>query len=243
MALRAGALVATKYRLEVVLGTGGMGAVWSAQNEALGGARVAVKFLHNTMNKAALERFQREAHLASRIRSRHAVQVLDYGVEPDGDMPFIAMEYLEGEDLRHLLDRSGRRLAPALLVGILDQAARGLAKAHEAGLVHRDIKPENLFLCRDEDGEMLVKLLDFGIAKSIDATSGTATGTLIGTAYYMSPEQFLGSKDLDHRTDLWLLACVAYEALVGAPPFVADSVVAIGMKVASSQLPPAERVA
>jgi hypothetical protein len=151
------------------------------------------------------------------------------------------MECLEGDDLRHLLDRQ-RTVDPASVVAIIGQAARGLQKAHDAGMIHRDIKPENLFLCTDEDGGLLVKILDFGIAKSLEAESGTATGMMIGTAYYMSPEQFQGLKGIDRRTDLWSLACVAYEMLMGGRVFDGESVIAIGMHILADKRPvPSQR--
>ena len=234
MTLEAGVRIAGKYELERELGKGGMGVVWVARHVELGERRVAIKFLLNTLRADLLERFRREALLASQIQTRHAVAVLDFG-EHEG-APYLVMEYLEGHDLRALLDQR-QRLEPALALTIADQAARGLQKAHDAGLIHRDIKPENLFLTRDEDGELLVKILDFGIAKSQGADSGTATGMMIGTAYYMSPEQFQGMKDLDYRTDVWSLACVVYEMLVGVRTFDADSVLMIGMQILGAARP------
>ena len=234
MALEAGVRIAEKYELERELGKGGMGVVWVARHVELGERRVAIKFLLNTLSADLLSRFRREAMLASQMQTRHAVAVLDFG-EHEG-APYLVMEYLEGQDLRGLLDQR-QRLDPALAMTITDQAARGLQKAHEAGLIHRDIKPENLFLTRDEDGELLVKILDFGIAKSQSVDSGTATGMMIGTVYYMSPEQFQGMKSLDHRTDVWSLACVVYEMFVGARTFTADSALMIGMKILGTDRP------
>jgi serine/threonine-protein kinase len=237
--LEAGATIAGKYQLERQLGEGGMGVVWLARHIELGDRRVAIKFLLNSVSKTLIERFRREALLASRIQSRHVVQVLDFG-EHQG-APYLVMECLEGDDLRHLLDRQ-RAVDPGSVVAIVGQAARGLQKAHDAGMIHRDIKPENLFLCRDEDGGLLVKILDFGIAKSLEVESGTATGMMIGTAYYMSPEQFQGLKGIDRRTDLWSLACVAYEMLMGARVFDGESVIAIGMYILSEKRPvPSQR--
>jgi serine/threonine-protein kinase len=186
-----------------------------------------------------LVRFRREALLASQIRTKYAVEVLDFG-EHNG-APYLVMEYLEGQDLRKLIEQRSR-LEPGLAVAILEQSARGLQKAHDAGLVHRDIKPENIFLTQDEDRGMLVKLLDFGIAKSTRVESGTATGAMIGTVYYMSPEQFQGVKGLDHRTDLWSLACVGYEMLVGVRVFAGDSLLMIGMKILGEERPVPSRM-
>jgi serine/threonine protein kinase len=165
-------------------------------------------------------RFLREARSAAQIRSPHIVQILDVGI--DGGVPFIAMELLQGESLAERLARAGP-LSPAEVARVLNQVARGIGRAHAAGLVHRDLKPDNIFLERNEDEET-VKVLDFGIAKELapgfDPDSGaTRTGTLIGSPHYMSPEQAEGSSDLDHRTDIWSLGVVAFECLVGKRPF------------------------
>jgi hypothetical protein len=239
MGLEQGVVIAGKYELERELGKGGMGAVWLARHVELGERRVAVKFLLNACSPQMLERFRREALIASQIQTRHAVGVMDFGVHEGA--PYLAMEYLKGQDVRGLLDKQ-QRLEPSMAVSILMQAARGLQKAHEAGLIHRDIKPENLFLTTDEDGALLVKILDFGIAKSQSVDSGTATGMMIGTVYYMSPEQFQGLKTIDHRTDLWSLACVGYEMLVGTRPFDGTSVMMIGMTVMGQERPVPSRV-
>lgn len=223
-----GSKVGGKYEVERRLGKGGMGEVWLARHTGLGDRRVAVKFLLNSLNTDMVQRFHREARLASKIRTRHSVEVLDFG-EHQG-APYLVMEYLEGQDLRALLDQCGK-VEPALALSILAQVARGLQKAHDAGLIHRDIKPENLFLTKDEEGHLLVKILDFGIAKSVEADSHTATGAMIGTVYYMSPEQFQGRKDIDRRTDVWSLACVAYEMLLGQHVFNGTSVLMIGMQI------------
>src|SRR5262249_15080983 len=142
-------------------------------------------------------RFEREAKIAAQLRSPHVVQVLDYGIWEGA--PYIAMEYLDGEDLGHRLHRVGR-LTARETVGVVGQIARALGKAHAAGLVHRDLKPENVFLVRDDEGE-LVKVLDFGIAKSQTPTLDgmTRTGAIMGTPHYMSPEQAQGTKSVDHR--------------------------------------------
>jgi len=144
--------------------------------------------------------------------------------------------------LRELLEERGR-LDPNTTMEILVQVAKGLQKAHEAGLIHRDIKPENLFLTKNEDGDLLLKLLDFGIAKSIATEPQTASGAMIGTVFYMSPEQFQGKKGIDHRTDLWSLACVAYEMLVGERVFTGDSVLMIGMQLLGTARPVPSRQA
>jgi serine/threonine-protein kinase len=219
--------VSPRIRLVRRLGEGGMGSVWVAWHEGLK-SQVAVKFMNPGLaeNMAIRERFAREAEAAAAVRSPHVVQILDYGETRDG-LPYIAMELLEGEDLSARIGRFGR-LPPADVVKIIQQSAKALNRAHERGLVHRDIKPQNIFICDHGDGDIFVKLLDFGIAKMDpnELASGgmTRTGSMLGTPLYMSPEQLLGAKDVDSRSDLWALGIVACEALVGQPPYVADTV-------------------
>lgn len=214
-----GMILAGRYRLLHQLGKGGMGSVWSAEHLALH-SLVAVKLLDDQIarNPDAVERFRREAQAAAALRSAHVVQVLDYGV--DGTTPFLVMELLKGEDLAARLQKSGR-LAPPALLEIMQQVARAVGRAHEAGIVHRDLKPENVFLVDEGDHE-LVKVLDFGIAKSVApgfAPSATRTGVTMGTPYYMSPEQAEGKREVDHRTDLWALGVICSECLTGVRPF------------------------
>jgi serine/threonine-protein kinase len=214
-----GKILGGRYRLVHQLGKGGMGAVWTAEHLALHSA-VAVKLLDSEIAKhpEAVERFQREAQAAATLRSAHVVQVLDYGV--DGTTPYLVMELLQGEDLGARLGRVGR-LSPRALVEIMEQVARAVGRAHSAGIVHRDLKPENIFLVNEGDHE-LVKVLDFGIAKSVApgfAPSATRTGVTMGTPYYMSPEQAEGKREVDQRTDLWALGVIASECLTGIRPF------------------------
>ncbi|HEU5077380.1 MAG TPA: serine/threonine-protein kinase, partial [Polyangiaceae bacterium] len=214
-----GLVLAGRYRLLHQLGQGGMGSVWTAEHLALH-SLVAVKLLDEQIakNPDAVERFRREAQAAATLRSAHVVQVLDYGV--DGTTPFLVMEALKGEDLAARLQRSGR-LEPMALFEIMQQVARAVGRAHEAGIVHRDLKPENVFLVDEGDHE-IVKVLDFGIAKSVApgfAPSATRTGVTMGTPYYMSPEQAEGKREVDHRTDLWALGVIASECLTGVRPF------------------------
>jgi serine/threonine-protein kinase len=214
-----GMILAGRYRLLHQLGKGGMGSVWAAEHLALHSS-VAVKLLDDQIagNPDAVERFQREAQAAATLRSAHVVQVLDYGV--DGTTPFLVMELLKGEDLASRLQRMGR-IEPAPLVEIFQQVARAVGRAHAAGIVHRDLKPENVFLVDEGDHE-IVKVLDFGIAKSVAlgfAPSATRTGVTMGTPYYMSPEQAEGKREVDHRTDLWALGVIASECLTGVRPF------------------------
>ncbi len=212
-----------------------MGSVWLAHHEKIE-MSCAVKFIHADVADAAgvRERFEREAKVAGQLKSPHVVQVLDYGVS--GDTPYIAMEFLEGEDLAKRLDARGR-LSPEESVTIVAQVARALTKAHGAGLVHRDLKPENVFLVKDDDHE-IVKVLDFGIAKAntpIDAK--TKTGALMGTPRYMSPEQAQGQKNVDQRSDLWSLGVIAYRCVVGALPFDSDAIGDLMMRIIVHPLP------
>ncbi|MBK6691459.1 MAG: serine/threonine protein kinase [Myxococcales bacterium] len=220
--LKPGLLVTANIRLDKPLGRGAMGSVWLADHLVLQ-TQVVVKFLSGDYldDSVLMARFEREAALAARAKGPHVVQVFDHGTTAGG-IPFIAMEHLEGEDLGKRIKRDGR-IDAQVFARWLSQLAKGLGKAHKNGVVHRDIKPENIFLC-DNEGEILVKILDFGVAKgeTSSAFSGTATNAMIGTPYYMSPEQMMGSKDIDHRADLWAVAVVAFKALTGQLPFEAQ---------------------
>ena len=238
--LRSGILVTPTIRLERLLGSGGMGSVWIAQHLALR-AHVVVKFIAReyASNPEARLRFEREATLAAQAKSPHVVQIFDHGTSLFG-LPYIAMELLEGQDLGKRIEREGGRIQPLVFANWLTQACRGLARAHAKGITHRDIKPENIFLC-DDDGHILVKVLDFGIAKHEGGAtnfSGTQTGAMLGTAYYMSPEQTLGQKDVDARADLWALGVVAYYALTGKRPFDGSTLGAVAIAITSAPLVP-----
>ncbi len=235
----AGMMVTPSVKLVRPLGEGGMGAVWVADHLALR-TQVVVKFIASGLkdSKEATERFSREAAAAAQVKSPHVVQTFDHGFTPDGT-PYIVMELLEGRDLGAFLDAEGR-CSPELVVEIIAQLARALDRAHERGIIHRDIKPGNLFLCDGGRGEVFVKLLDFGIAKGVDVPkvdSGTKTGAMIGSPFYMSPEQILGSKSIDHRSDLWSVGVVAYEALTGDKPFDAETMGGLAIKIHSEPLP------
>ncbi len=235
----AGMMVTPSVKLVRPLGEGGMGAVWVADHLALR-TQVVVKFIASGLkdSKEATERFSREAAAAAQVKSPHVVQTFDHGFTADG-RPYIVMELLEGRDLGAFLDAEGR-CSPQLVVEIIAQLARALDRAHERGIIHRDIKPGNIFLCDGGRGEVFVKLLDFGIAKGVDAPlvdSGTKTGAMIGSPFYMSPEQILGSKSIDHRSDLWSVGVVAYEALTGAKPFDAETMGGLAIKIHSEPLP------
>jgi serine/threonine-protein kinase len=227
-----GQIIAGKYRLIRTLGKGGMGTVWLAEHLSLH-TPVAIKLIDSeaAKNPLARSRFDREAQLAARIRSAHVVKVLDHGMTDDG-LPYIAMECLAGESLRERLTARGR-LTPAETAKVVSHVCRALARSHEAGLVHRDLKPENIFVAREDDDE-IVKILDFGVAKATDLLSmagidPTRTGTLLGTPYYMSPEQAQGLKSVDFRSDLWSLGVVVYECLTAKRPFTAP---ALGVLIA-----------
>ncbi|MGZ5967341.1 MAG: serine/threonine-protein kinase [Polyangiales bacterium] len=233
-----GAYITPTIRLLEPLGHGGMGSVWVAEHVALN-TKVVVKFMSENLaqNADALARFKREAAAASAVKSPHVVQMFDYGLAPNGS-PYLVMELLEGEDLRHRLDRV-HSMAPGEIVAIISQVCKALTRAHERGVVHRDIKPENIFLSDAGGGEIFVKVLDFGIAKTFDPSSlgATKTGSVLGTPYYMSPEQVLGSKSIDHRTDLWSVGVVVFQALAGARPFDAETIGGISIAICHGDLP------
>ena len=219
-----------------------MGSVWAAEHLALD-TLVAVKFMtrDHVLQPDLAARFRREAQAAAQLRSPHVTQVLDYGVTPDGE-PYIVMELLEGETLRQRLRRVGN-LPLGEVVHLIEQMAKGLSRAHQLGLVHRDIKPDNLFLI-DVEGDPFVKVLDFGIAKhtALDVTTKTSTGAMLGTPFYMSPEQFDGAKDIDHRADLWALGIVTYQMLTGRLPFTGNTIVALARSAqAGNFAPPMQR--
>jgi serine/threonine protein kinase len=241
--LAAGMQVTPSVRLVSKLGAGGMGAVWIADHTALN-TRVVVKFMLVGLDSSASARarFKREAETASQVKSPHVVQTFDYGVTADG-LPFIVMEYLEGRDLAVEIAARGA-LDPVTVIAIVTQVAKALTKAHAAGLLHRDIKPDNIFLCESEsEDDLFVKLLDFGIAKThavegdAELDAQTKTGQVIGTPFYMSPEQVTAQKVIDLRSDLWSLAVVAFEALTGQRPFDGPSFGALAVKIATTDAP------
>jgi serine/threonine-protein kinase len=223
MILRApGVVVANRYRLVRQLGVGGMGTVWLADDLLLD-SRCALKLIDDdkAQSDEVRVRFTREAKVAAQLRGAHVVDVFEHG-EWEGT-PFIAMEYLAGEDLGTRLDREGSLDAPSTY-RVAAHVARALARAHAFGIVHRDLKPENIFLVPGDDGE-IAKVLDFGIAKH-DAYSlrdkATKTGSFLGTPYYVSPEQARG-RTTDHRSDLWSLAVIVFQCLTGRPPFESEA--------------------
>jgi serine/threonine-protein kinase len=223
MLLAQGTLLEGKYRIERLLGAGGMGSVWVAEHTMLN-RPVAVKVLDSsatTRDSSAVQRFLREAQTAARLRSDHIVDVLDVGRFDDGT-PFLIMELLEGETLAARIKREGR-LQQAESALLVDHLLSGLSAAHAAGVIHRDIKPENCFITRKEGRDHL-KLLDFGISKvASDAREMrmTRTGVVMGTPYYMAPEQTFGDRSLDARADVWAVGVTLYECIAGKRPFQA----------------------
>jgi hypothetical protein len=221
-----------------------MGSVWRAEHVELS-TPAAVKLIDPTIatRADALARFKREAQAAATLRSPHVVQILDYGV--DQDIPYIAMELLEGESLAQRLERQGR-LTPEVTATILTHVARAVGKAHEIDVIHRDLKPDNIFLVPYEDEE-LAKVLDFGIAKQRETGSlggpETRTGALLGTPFYMSPEQASGRKEVDHRTDIWAMAVIAFECLTGQLPFADETLGGLVLAICTEPPPVPSSVA
>lgn len=218
-------LVARKYQLVRMVRAGGMGAVYEAINVDTRG-RCALKLLRPEVadNEDFKERFFREARACSVVSSDHIVKVFDSGTDDETGSPYLAMEYLDGEDVEATKARLGA-MNPSACLKIVLQAALGLAKAHAAGIIHRDIKPANLFLTTNDAGDLVVKILDFGIAKiTVDrlletSTSITRSQVLLGTPLYMSPEQCKGAAKIDARSDVWSLGVVLWELLSGVSPF------------------------
>ncbi len=223
-----GSIVAGKYKLERVLGQGGMGVVYAAYHQQLD-QRVAIKFLLPQVaaqHAGAVARFVREARACAKLRSEHVARVIDVGSFEDGS-PYIVMEHLVGTDLSQLIKSFGALAIDDACDYVL-QACEALAEAHSMGIVHRDLKPSNLFVARHPDGTPSVKLLDFGIAKAPSAeawSEGALTGTdgAIGSPMYMSPEHLRNTATVDHRTDIWSLGIILHEILTGRHPFDATS--------------------
>jgi serine/threonine-protein kinase len=221
---RIGTVLAQKYRLNRVLGEGGMGVVFEGQHEFTK-RRVAVKLLHPhlSQNQAMVQRFLREARAAAALKHKNVVDVLDMGIETDGAV-YLVLEFLVGEPLSELLRRE-KTLPPVECAKLLFPVMNALRVAHARGIVHRDLKPENVFLVRDdESGTIVPKLLDFGIAKLDDGgTRATSTGQAIGTPAYMAPEQAMSAADVDARADIWSLGVMWFEALSGKLPYRAET--------------------
>ncbi len=236
MDLTAGTVVARRFRLVRELGRGSMGTVWLADHSTLG-LRCAVKFASAEAEREPCfrERFEREARAVARLDCPNVVRVLDY--DTFEGVPFFAMEWLSGEDLETRLRREGR-LEPPEIHRIVSQVAQGLERAHAAGIVHRDLKPGNVFIANTDDGEV-AKILDFGLAKvaSGDATAMTQAGSVLGTPVYMSPEQARSVSEVDERSDLWSLAVITYECLLGKLPFDGPSLGEVFARIMFEPIP------
>ncbi len=234
-----GDVLAGKYRVERVLGVGGMGVVVAAHHVQLD-TKIALKFLLPSMlsNREAVARFSREARAAVRIMSEHVARVIDVGTLENG-APYMVMEYLEGGDLAAWLQQRGP-LPIEQAVEFVLHACVAIAEAHGLGIVHRDLKPANLFCIRRSDGQLSVKVLDFGISKVSELSRGsepsgmsvTKTSALMGSPLYMSPEQMQSAKGVDAQTDIWALGVILYELLTGHVPFDGEAVPEVAIKVA-----------
>jgi serine/threonine-protein kinase len=220
-----GELVAQKFRIERLVGRGGMGAVFVAQHEILR-QRVALKLIlaEYALSPDALPRFLNEARALARIQGEHVAHVIDIGTLERG-IPYMVLEYLEGADLNRLLDARGTFGVEEAIDCVL-QSLEALARAHAVGVVHRDFKPSNVFLTRRADGTSLIKVLDFGVSKTVGPDGSeliTESGVTLGTPPYASPEQLCDSKSVDGRADIWSVGVVLYELLSGSLPFEGES--------------------
>ncbi|HWU90316.1 MAG TPA: protein kinase [Kofleriaceae bacterium] len=234
-----GQVLASKYRVDRVLGAGGMGIVVAATHLQLD-QLVALKFIRREamMIPEVVSRFEREARAAVRLKSEHVARIIDVGRLETGS-PFIVMEYLEGQDLSGVLEQHGPLSVPVACDFII-QACDAIAEAHNLGIVHRDLKPGNLFLACTSHGQQTIKVLDFGISKNVAVgdPNMTRTQAVMGSPGYMSPEQMRSSKNVDGRTDVWSLGVILYELVAGRVPFQADTFTALCLKVAMDPHPP-----
>jgi len=248
MSLETGQIIDGKYKIVRLLGTGGMGAVYEGENTRIR-RRVAIKVLHASVSQAAesVARFEREAQAAARIGSDHICEVLDLGVLHDGAR-YMVMEYLDGETLGARIKRV-HRLAPAQSIPIMTQVLDALGAAHAAGIVHRDLKPDNIFILPSKAGRAdFIKILDFGVSKfsqlngeGVDEFNVTRAGAVIGTPYYMSPEQARGMATVDGRSDIYAIGVVLYQATTGQVPFRAETFNELLFKIALEVPPPPQQ--
>ena len=234
-----------RFRIVRRLGKGGMGTVFLAEQLGVGNRPVALKVLNRKFldDPDFLRRFQNEATSTGRIDNPNVVTIYESGLADDGT-PYIAMKYLEGESLREVLKQRGALPLPEV-TEILQQAARGLNAAHKLGIIHRDLKPDNIFLTKGDEGELVVKVVDFGIAKLRESSMHTQTGMVLGTPAYMSSEQAYGmrSDELDARSDIYSLGVVVYEMLTGRTPFHSDTPAGYLRKHMLEEPPPFRAVA
>ncbi len=235
-----GDLIQSRYRLVKLLGAGSSGAVWAAKNELID-RDVALKVMRPDVaeDAVALQRFFNEARASGRVRSPSIVEILDLGQAEDGS-PFLVFELLVGEGLDEWLRRE-RTIEPETLVEIFIGLARALDMAHQQGIIHRDLKPANIYVHRNHQGELIGKILDFGISKVMEKGHNfalTRTGCVVGSPAYMSPEQAAGREDIDCRADLWSLGVVMYEALTGTLPHQAPNYNALMVRILSQDCDP-----
>jgi serine/threonine-protein kinase len=232
-----GEIVSGKFRIERLLGMGGMGCVVAAHHLLLD-ERVALKFLHANVADSAeiVERFGREARAVAKLRSEHVTRVLDVGALPDGT-PFIVMEYLDGKDLGAVLG-TGQTFGFAESVDLIMQALEALAEAHRLGIVHRDLKPANLFISNRYDGTTAIKVLDFGISKVAGAkVDVTATALSLGTPSHMPPEQWDSARDADPRSDIWSIGTILFQLICGREPFTGANVLQLWHAITTGPTP------
>jgi serine/threonine-protein kinase len=230
-----GETLAGKYRVERVLGHGGMGLVVAARHLELD-ERVAIKFLLRKDDPAAIERFVCEARAAAKVKNEHVCRVYDVARLETGE-PYMVMEYLDGVDLADRLRAEGRLPVADVARWMIDMCA-ALVEAHAIGIVHRDLKPANAFLTKRSNDTSTVKILDFGISKLPSSGGVTSTSALLGTPIYMSPEQVASARDVDHRTDIWSLGVIMYEFVSGKPPFAGDSLIQLSVKIREADVAP-----
>jgi serine/threonine-protein kinase len=219
ISLNPGDTLAGKYQIDRIIGRGSMGVVMAARHIHLD-EQVAIKFMlpDAVSDREQVARFLREARAAAKIKNEHVARVMDVDVMQSG-MPYIVMEYLDGQDLGALLEKSGA-LPMSDTIDYVVQACDALADAHALGIIHRDFKPSNVFLARRRDGKLVTKILDFGISKmKVGEVAMTSTVALMGSPAYMSPEQMLSSRDVDLRTDIWAVGVTLYQLLSGVLPF------------------------
>lgn len=245
MSLNPGQVLDDKYQILRLLGTGGMGAVYEGENVRIK-RRVAIKVLHASVSSAAdnVARFEREAQAAGRIGSEHICEVLDLGVLADGSR-YMVMEYLDGETLSQRIKKNGR-LTPAQSIPLMAQVLDALGAAHAAGIVHRDLKPDNIYILPNKAGRTdFIKILDFGVSKfsqmSGEEFNVTRAGAVVGTPYYMSPEQARGMGTVDARSDIYALGVVLYQATTGQVPFRAETFNELLFKIALELPPPPQQ--